>query len=165
MNISTKLITTQYIKDTTFIQELVKDSNIDIFIYDAQDKYIKPILGETLYNEVIQEVQANSGSTSGLTSSTIQTLVDYLQPTLAYYTVYESLPMLNYKFTNNGIVQRTGQNYQAITVQDLSFIRKDIIEKAKSREINLRNFLETNKSIYYGSTSITKNKTIGGFYF
>ena len=166
MNISIKIIDVDYIKSNTVVQDLVKDKNLDSFIYSTQDSWIQPILGTTLYDSVISAITANSGSTSGLTSSTMQTLVDNIKPTLAYYTIYEALPYLAIKIANNGIIRRTGGDFQAVDIQELTFLRKDILEKAKSKETILRAFLETNKTTYYDNiTTIEVKRNFGGFYF
>lgn len=165
MNITTKFITSQYIKSTTVVNEFVNDMNIDSFIYGTQDTWIKPILGTTLYDNLVQEIVNNSGSTTGLTTN-YQTLLDYVQPVTAYYLLYDALPYFSIKISSNGIIKRSGSNFEPIEVAELQFIRKDLLEKAKQKETLLREFLTDNKSIYYDNTIPDKNKrNVAGFYF
>lgn len=169
MNITTKLTSSKWIKDNTVVQELVKSSNLDPHILMAQDFYLRPILGTELYNQVVNEVQANSGSTTGLTSTTIQTLVDNIQYPLSYFTIYEAFPYLAFKLTNNGVVKRTGEgNFNDIELSDLKFLRNDFLAKAKSYETDLRQFLADNKADYYITPvdcSTTRKRNLGGLYF
>ncbi|CAB4154704.1 hypothetical protein UFOVP648_26 [uncultured Caudovirales phage] len=171
MNISTKLITPQYIKDTTVVQQLVADINLDSFIYQTQDFFLRPTLGTDLYNNLINEVVLNSGSTTGLTSSTYQTLLDYSQPYLAYMVVYEAFPYLSIKIANNGLIRRTGQgDFEPISLDELKYFRQDVFNKANSMKTLLEQFLNDNKSTYY-TTEIKDDcdnnirKTLGGIYF
>ena len=93
MNISTKLITQQYIKDTTVVQQLVADINLDAFILQTQDFYLRPTLGVDLYNGLINDFNANSGYTSsGFTGNSYSNLLAYCKPYLAYQTIYEAFP-------------------------------------------------------------------------
>lgn len=174
MNISIKLVTPQYIKNTTVVQQLVPDINLDSFIYQTQDFYLRPTLGNDLYNEVITEVTNNSGSTSGLTSSTIQTLVDYCQPYVAYMTIYEAFPYLSVKIANNGLIRRIGAgDFEPILLDELKYLRQDIYNKANAMKTLLDNFLTDNKATYYPTASTLScntgingdRKTFGGFYF
>lgn len=174
MNITTKLITSQYIKDNTVVQQLVADINIDAFIYQTQDFYLRPTLGNELYNNLITEVQNNSGSTTGLTSSTYQNLVNNCKPYLAYMTLYEAFPYLSIKIANNGLIRRTGQgDFEPIALDELQYLRQDIYNKGNSMKTLLIGFLNDNKSIYYpnesnvscDSTINGNRKTFGGFYF
>ena len=168
MEIQTKLIDVTYIKNHTVVQQLVNEKEIDPFILLCQEHQIRPILGDTLYNNVINEVNANSGSTSGLTSTTIQTLVDQLQPCLAYYTLAESVPYMSYKLANNGAIQRTGGgNFVPVEDSTVKFIKSDLLGKAKLYANSLDKFLKDNKDTYYPTdenTTINK-KSLGGFYF
>jgi hypothetical protein len=165
MNITTKLIDSAYIKANTVVQELVADITLDSFIYMSQDFWIKPILSEELYSNVINEVSANSGSTTGLTSTTTQILVDNIKPVLSYYTIFEALPFLSVKITSNGIIKRSGSAFEPIQVDELKFLRKDILDKAKSYETILRDYLEANKSLYFTTYDSNTKRSLGGFYF
>lgn len=168
MEITTKLITVDYIKSNTVVQQLVEDFELDHYITFSQEHHIRPILGDTLYNTVINEVNANSGSTSGLTSITIQNLVNQIQLPLAYYTVTEAIPYMSVKFASNGILERTGSNFTPVDLDKLKYIKSDFHIKAKSYALTLTKFLEDNKTDYY-DTSNEPNKiakrSLGGFYF
>ena len=149
MNLSTKLITAQYIKDVTVVQQLVTDINLDSFILQSQELYLRPTLGDTLYNNLIIDYNQNSGYTgtttvdiSGNTGFTEFSGNSYSQlylqvkPYLAYSTIYESFPYLNYKIANAGLIRRTGGgDYEPITIEEIKYLRQDIFNKNNSYSI------------------------------
>jgi hypothetical protein len=177
------LINTQYIKDNTVVQQLMDNFLFDPFITIAQDLYIKPILGVNLYNQVISAVTANSGltnnvyysgdtsgGTSGYTSGISQNYVDLINEIklpLAHYTLYDCFPYLNYKLTKIGVERRSGNNLEPVQVQELSFLRKDVLERAKSLGELLKTFLKDNASTYAinDTCSINSTSNLGGCYF
>lgn len=175
MNISTKLITPTYIKNTTVVQQLVPDINLDAFIYQTQDFYLRPTLGNDLYNELINDFNLNSGYTdSGFTGNNYSILLGYCKPYLAYQTIYEAFPYLSVKVANNGLIRRIGPgDFEPITLDELKYLRQDIYNKGNSMKTLLDDFLIENKTIYYPTattlncnTSINGDrKNLGGFYF
>jgi hypothetical protein len=175
MNISTKLITAQYIKDNTVVQQLVPDINLDSFIYQTQDFYLRPTLGVDLYNELINDYNANSGYTdSGFTGNNFSILLSYCKPYLAYQTVYEAFPYFSIKIANAGLIRRTGAgDYEPIGLDELKYYRQDVYNKGNYTKTLLEDFLKDNRETYYPSaTTISCNtsingdrKTLGGFYF
>jgi hypothetical protein len=175
MNITTKLITPQYIKDTTVVQQLVTDINLDSFIYQTQDFYLRPTLGNDLYNELINDFSANSGYTdSGFTGNNYSILLGYCKPYIAYQTIYEAFPYLSVKIANNGLIRRTGAgDFEPITLDELKYLRQDIYNKGNSMKSLLDDFLKDNKITYYPTASTFScnvsingdRSNLGNFYF
>jgi hypothetical protein len=173
MNISTKLITQQYIKDTTVVQQLVADINLDAFILQTQDFYLRPTLGVDLYNGLINDFNANSGYTdSGFTGNNYSILLSYCKPYLAYQTIYEAFPYFSIKIANAGLIRRTGGgDFEPITLDELQYFRNDIYSKGNNVKTLLIGFLTDNKSTYYvndiqeDSCNSNNRKNLGGIYF
>ena len=173
MNISTKLITQQYIKDTTVVQQLVADINLDAFILQTQDFYLRPTLGVDLYNSLINDFNANSGYTSSaFTGNNYSILLDYCKPYLAYQTIYEAFPYFSIKIANAGLIRRTGGgDYEPISHHELQYFRNDIYSKGNNVKTLLIGFLNDNKSIYYvddiqeDTCNSNNRKNLGGIYF
>jgi len=164
------LIDTNYIKSHSTVQQLVDNFLFDPFIPIAQDLYIKPILGNDLYNGLISAVTANSGTsvtglTSGLTSG-YTALLNEVQLPLCYYTLYDCFPYLTYKISKIGVERRSGDNLTPLEVGELNFLRKDLLERAKSLSVLLQQFLDENQAIYNLNNSCSNKTTnLGGFYF
>ncbi|MFN9518313.1 MAG: hypothetical protein ACK574_01090 [Bacteroidota bacterium] len=78
-----------FLSEATLKAESILQDNVDMkvvspTIYDVQQYYILPILGTSLYNDVVSQVQ------SGTVSAAYQTLLDtYIQPTMIWYCRYE----------------------------------------------------------------------------
>lgn len=85
------------------IDELIPAKNFDPALIEdsielAELKYLKKALGQELYELLVQEHTATSYTGQN------ETLIEnYLQPTLARYTVYEALPLIRAELTANGL--------------------------------------------------------------
>jgi hypothetical protein len=66
-------------------------------IFAAQEKWIRPVLGQNLYIELQNQLNNNS-----ITNLNQVLLNDYVKPCLAYYVKYLALPSLSNPVTNKG---------------------------------------------------------------
>ena len=120
------LISTEYIKTRGIVDDNVDDKLLVYYIGKAQDTHTQFILGEDLYNKIMNDVVNNT------LTGFYQTLTyNYIQPALMEWTIYESLPWINWKITNKSIVQQTSEKATAIQTSDLKWL-KDIQMSAGS---------------------------------
>lgn len=83
----TLLISEQTVKDLLPISENIKISTaLRQKIYDAQIQYLKPLICNDLYNELILQKSTNTLTPNNLL------LLDQVQPALAYYSLFLFLP-------------------------------------------------------------------------
>lgn len=64
------------------------------YIIEAEETYLKPVLGEAFFAELQTAVDANNGNIDALTSAQ-RALMPYVQRPLAYYTLLAAMPHLN----------------------------------------------------------------------
>jgi len=123
-------------------------------------QYIKPAVGEDLYDLLIAE---HSSTYTGLNQTLVET---YLQPALAYYVKLKMLPDLNMNTASQGIMVNTAEHANQAT----SSQRAELAESAKSSADALLKeavrYIEDNESsftLYTNSSDKTVGVLIGGF--
>ena len=76
-----------YIKAYTYLNGSIGDDYLRVAMLTAQDKWIRPYLGDSLDSYLKAQIQA------GTLSGNYQTLVNtYIKPAFAWFTVVEYLP-------------------------------------------------------------------------
>jgi len=80
--------------DSTFESTLLKD----YIIKAAQEKHIKPILTKDLYDEIISQIQTDAVTPLN------QTVLDLVEPALAFFVKAESLADIFAQVTSKGIM-------------------------------------------------------------
>lgn len=161
------LITTKYLKDNSTINLNVDDELLRPNIIKAQNLRIESILGSDLFNEILDAV--TNGTVSGDTETL---LVDYIQPTIVEWAIYEALPSLNYKLTNKSVAKKDSDNSTPVELNELSFVREGFRSSAEYYSNRITKFIEANISKYpkyYTNSTVddikpSKNNYFSGFY-
>ena len=109
----------------------------------ASLKYIKPLLGATLYNTLVAE---SVGQTfTGLN----QTLCnDYLKDALARYVVYEALPLMKAEITSNGIQTPSIDYHVPVSDTDFAMLRNKMLSDAELMLSEMKDYIEANRSSF-----------------
>jgi hypothetical protein len=137
-------ISEQYFKENTPVS-----ANFEVttpllpVIHEAQFKYIRPILCEELYSEISSQIKNDN-----LTVENEFLLKTYIQPAVSYYTYYLVLPFAWAKLRDAGLVIQSGDNYSAVTRNDVEYMRNTVLESANTYAIILEKYLNENRSIY-----------------
>lgn len=109
---------------------------------DAQEDYLKPILGETEYDNL--ETAAASVPYTGATLA----LYDKLKRPLAHMTAYLAVPDLDLNITTHGLVVRKDENTAPASQARVLNFRLSQLQKAMSGFDKLLTWLEANKATY-----------------
>lgn len=134
----------------------IKESDVAM----AEFKYIRAILTENLYNEVV----ANTSPYTTL-------ITDYIKPCLAYYTKFLVFNDFFAEVSDRGINQLLSTNAQPVSSQTRTDIREDVLNKANILATKLEDYIQTRyyagDTLYtkYGQTTNVYNEQrfIGGF--
>lgn len=145
-NLTILFINVSYVKERSSIMENVEDKFIKSHIFQAQDIHLQNILGSTLYEDMINNFNINTGTFDN--QNYIELNEKYIQPCLLYYTLYESLDDLYAKITNKSIVIQNSENSTPITEAYLSKRKEDYLNKAEYYAERLTNYLLRNKNLY-----------------
>lgn len=138
-----KFISTTYLKENSTIEDNVDDAKLVPFIKKSQDIYLQQILGTTFYNHLKDAIVNNT-----LTSDEESLIRDYIQPMVAEYTVYESLPFLSNKLTNKSISQENSEFSTPSGLDELKYLRNTVRDMAEFYGKRLAKFLCDNTSLF-----------------
>lgn len=132
------------------------------FINEAEDLYVKPLLGKEFYTELQSEYDASQKEDPTPLSADTAALLPYVQRAIAYYTQLLAIPQLSAPFGELGVRQHRGEDSD---VAPRWMIEKLQLSALKSGDIHadrLLAFLEENASIekyatWYQSEANTVN--------
>lgn len=137
------LITVTYFKRNHSIDESVDDKLIVPSIEKSQEKYILDLLGTALYLEIQSQ---KAGAT---VSSLNQLLIDaYIAPTLSSYALFEGFEKLYYRIENIGILKRSGDNAESISLNELLHLKNIVRDDAEFFANKLTKYLQANYTSY-----------------
>lgn len=151
-------ITPEYLKKNTPLNGSVDDNLILPSVVLAQDKYVSPYLGDDLMNRLKSDVENNT--LSGIYATL---LVDYVRPCVVWWTMYEMISDLAYKYDNGSIVQRISEDTQPVESNVIEQQRQRFKANADYYCGRLRDYLCQNSSQYpeYSSNTAPERSPIG----
>jgi len=144
-NMSTKIlfINDQYLKEFSTLDINVDPKLIISTIAIAQDKYIHPLLGTALYNEL--KGQVDSGTTTTINLTLIK---EYIKPCLAQYSLFESVDFLLFRFSNKSIEKLKSDTSEPINLKELEYIKNKFLANAGWYGERVVNYLCQNQTLY-----------------
>ena len=162
------LITTQEIKDMTSLADNTDDKKIRHHIQSAQDIYIKPAIGETCYDALLDGVENDdlTALETTLLDGDNRSFVG-LKMALAWWVVWLAYPDQWIMNGNTGLHKRTAENREAIDSDEFEKKRQEIENIAGSYTNYLTKYI-INKSADYTcyvcdglTTLVTENDITG----
>ena len=149
-----QIITANYIKTyyNGYIDGNVDDDYINTSIRISQDTRIQSVLGSKLYNKILNDI-ITTGAPVG--AKYIILCEDYIQKSLALWSLYEIAINLDVKLTNKGVVHQNSDFSN--TADESRFQRKlnNIMNNAKFYDQRITEYLINN-------TDISEQFTIDG---
>lgn len=143
MSLNTLFISVQGIKDRTGLHANVDEKLVLPEIKTAQDMYILPTMGSTLYNRLQAGVTANN-----LNADEVILLNNYVADCLIYYVMSE-LPMgLSYQFYNKGLLRKSGDNTENPSMQDMIDVANRYRTRAEFYKQRMIKYLRQNNTLY-----------------
>ena len=123
MNEVILFITTDDIKQYSFLNGNIDNNKIIQYIKIAQDIHIENILGTKLTERLEEEIRTDS-----LTPECIKILNKYIKPMLIHFAQVEILPYIAYTVANGGVYKHHSENAESVDVRELD----SLIEKENS---------------------------------
>ena len=119
-------ISTQYLRDNSPINENVDPKLLKSAIKEAQEIYIRDVIGSGIYDELQDQAYNDTLTTDN------RTLLDsYIAPYLKYYSLTESMLPMTFKFMNKSVATRNSENATPITTSELTQIEQRYRDKAE----------------------------------
>lgn len=140
-------INEQTLIDNSVVIDSVDFKTITPNIIWVQDVYIQRILGTDLFNQINAMIIAGTLTTAS--NPTYKTLMDsWITKVLVNYILAESAPDMVYRWTNKGIMTKTAENSQSVTIEQLASITARYKYRAESYAKRLISYLIQENTTY-----------------
>ncbi len=107
------------------------------FIYTAQTKYLKNLLGTVLYDYISLQIETATPF-SGIYFDLME---DYVKPCLIWYSCVEYIPFSAVQFKSNGAVKQQSEQGVAPSKSEIDYLKQQTQTNADYWALRLQNFL------------------------
>lgn len=108
-------------------------------VHLAELKYIKPLVGDELYNELLDQVEQNT-----VTGENASLLIK-LYPYLGACVVEIAAPLIAYRLNAAGITKGHSENSESLSMSELNYLINHVRSSLNILKADLVDFLERNK--------------------
>lgn len=137
------LISADYLKRYTKLNEGVEDTYIYPSVTLAQEKHLQSYLGTALYEKIINDTASGSISGNYLTLRN-----DYIRRAVAWWTMVELIPDMYVKVDNGGLMIRVSEDTTTITQDDLRNEQDRARSNAMYYTDRMRRYICTNSELF-----------------
>ena len=123
------LISEEYLKQRSLVNDNVDACYISPSIIDAQEIYLQQIIGTKFLRKLYQLVESGDIETAPA-SAYKELLEQYIQPYLVYKVQSQLLLAVFAKIRNQGVVNYVDTNTTQMTQADINFLKSDFDSKA-----------------------------------
>ena len=107
------------------------------FVRTAQDKYLLNLLGTVLFDKLQDDIQTDTPFTGRYE----QLMVDYVKPTLIWYSCVEYIPFSAITFKSNGAVKHISEVSTSPTKTEVDYLLQKAMNNADYYGTRLQDFL------------------------
>jgi hypothetical protein len=137
-----------FLSEATLKAESILQDNVDMkviapTIWDVQNFYVLPILGTTLYNDLIDKVRTNT-----LTGNDKDLMDTYITPTMVWYCRHELPLVMNYKYFNKSVGVQNADNMNPASLEEIGFLMNNAKNKAEWYAERLTKYLMSNQTLF-----------------
>lgn len=144
MSANILFISETLLKTRTGISDAIDGKQLRPVIKVAQDMYVQPALGSTLYLRLQSGVEGDN-----LNNNEKTLLNTYVTDCLVWYTMSELPIHLGYQIFSKGVLQKTAEESNAPSMKDIELISNDYKRKAEFYKTRLIQYLKENYTMYY----------------
>ncbi len=151
MSLNILFINEELIKSRTAVSQGIDGKQLLPVIKLAQDKYIMPALGTSLYNRLQEGV-----SNSDLNPDEKTLLNDYVTDALLWFTISEMVIMTSFQFFSKGVMQKTSEESNSPSKGQLELLQRNYMSNGEFYKTRLIDYLRENSELFeqylnYGS--------------
>jgi hypothetical protein len=143
MSANILFISVESIKERSGLHANVDEKLILPEIKTAQDMYILPALGTSLYERLQQGIDQNN-----LNNTEINLLDNYIVDTLVNYVLSELPQGLSYQYYNKGLVKKSSEGTELPSMQELIDIANRYKARAEFYKQRLIKYLKQNSTLF-----------------
>lgn len=107
------------------------------FMYTAQVKYLKNLLGTVLYDYLSGEIETQTP----FTGRYAELMTEQVKPTLIWYACVEYIPFSSIQFKSNGAVKQQSEQGVAPSKSEIDYLLAKAQANADYYALRLQNFL------------------------
>lgn len=137
------LISEDFIKTNSGLNENVWGSYLTPAIRDAQDMGLQTIIGTSLYKSIMEDIDNDT-----LTEDNKYLLDEYIQIYLMYQTISDLVPIIGVKLTNLGVVVSNDEHLTNLSQGDRELVQNFYKYKADFYCKRLQEYLLANREKY-----------------
>lgn len=136
------IINEEYFKQYSPIPDNYNIKEIKPFFKVAEQLWVMPLLGQALYDELLEQVCTNDVTPEN------STLLLVVYPYLSFAICYEALPFISYHFSQVGVTKGKSDNSDSVSINDVNFISTQLRSQVETMKGQLKDFLNNHKDIY-----------------
>ena len=106
------------------------------FMYTAQVKYLKNLLGTVLYDYLALQIETRTP----FTGAYADLMTDHVKPTLIWYSAVEYIPFSSIQFKSNGAVKQQSEQGVAPTKNEIDYLLAKAQANADYYALRLQNY-------------------------
>jgi hypothetical protein len=148
---ATKIISfidTNYIKTNSPMSKHIDDEVIAPILIQAQEKWVLPVLGSHLYNDLQDKMEAYIDSNTAISTAYTTLINDYIKPLQMHYSTYELIPFLNFKMTNVSIAKKSSEFSQPSSIEEMNYLRNSVKATAQFYSDRMVSYLQAHTTTY-----------------
>ena len=107
------------------------------FMYTAQVKYLKNLLGTVLYDYLGEQIETQTA----FTGRYAELMTEQVKPTLIWYACVEYIPFSSIQFKSNGAVKQQSEQGVAPSKSEIDYLLAKAQANADYYALRLQNFL------------------------
>jgi len=107
------------------------------FMYTAQVKYLKNLLGTVLYDYLSEQIETQTA----FTGRYAELMTEQVKPTLIWYACVEYIPFSSIQFKSNGAVKQQSEQGVAPSKSEIDYLLAKAQANADYYALRLQNFL------------------------
>lgn len=127
--IQNTLINEKWLKEFSPIPLNYNAKELHNYIKLAETIWILPIIGQTYYDELLDQVSKNNVSEANSTA-----LVEAIYPYLAFAVAHEALPIMWAHINEVGITKGKSDNADSLDLRDLTFVQQHLRSQVEARK-------------------------------
>ncbi len=139
-------LTEKYLKDNTPLDDNIDPKVIKTAMREGQDIYIRDLIGSGIYDELCTQI-ASDPDLSGYTDNRTL-LVNYINPCLKYYILFECAQTLSFQLVNKGVVTRSSEWQTPADINSITALMVKWRDKGEYYARRLQDFLCENSETY-----------------
>lgn len=143
MSLNTLFIDETLIKSRTAISWGIDGKQIKPVIKLAQDKFIMPCLGSTLFNRLQEGIENDD-----INLDEKNLLDNYVTDCLLWYTIGEMVMMTSFQFFSKGVFQKTSEESNTPSKGQLELLERSYLSNAEFYKQRLIDYLRQNMELY-----------------